>query len=214
MTALTYCAILSYVKNERPENDLRLVESCIAMDLSAWSKLTKKYSDLISISIENRLKKYGIKFPSCEIEDIKQDVLTFVWKGKKLETVRNRGNIACWLAVVSGNIAIEYAQKMRKAAPSPTVSLQDKIGEKEIAEFVASYGTCPKDGALRKELARGINDAIGSLPAKERLIMELNLIHEKKYHEIAEILRLPTGTISSYIKRAKEKLKEKLRDFL
>ena len=207
------CVNLSCVGRERFEDDLSLVEACIKRDIGAWSVFVKKYSGLISISIKNRVKRYGIALSGEEIEDIRQDVLGLLWKEKKLEDVRNRANITYWLAVVSGNVAIGYLRKKHTDCPVRTISIFDKINEKEVAELLPSPGPGAADELSKNELSGRIEETIESLPQKEKLVIKLELFHGKKYHEIADILNLPPGTVSSYIKRAKEKLRQELKDF-
>lgn len=196
------------------EDDINLVEGCLRKDLASWAALVKKYSGLIYISIENRLKKYGFALPRQDIEDIRQNILASIWKGKKLKDVKNRKDISYWLAIVSGNSAVNYIRRKRFQHESKTVSLFDKIDEKELAEFVPSAGLNPKDEASNNELSKIMDETIESLPAKEKLIIKLNLLHGKKHDEIADILKLPGGTVSSCIKRAKGKIREALEDFV
>jgi len=196
----------------RLESDRALVDECIERDLTAWSKFITKYSPLISSAIEIRLRKYGFIVHRQDIEDIRQDTLSSIWKGRKLETVKNRDRISYWLAIVAGNSAIVYMRRKHFQEPK-TVSLFDKIKEKDIADLISSEQMSPKDEVANNELSKSIEDAFESLPAKERLIVKLYLIHDKKYDEIAGILNLPKGTVSSYIKRAKERLREKLKYF-
>ena len=62
------------------------------------------------------------------------------------------------------------------------------------------------------ELETKIEKAIEELPAKEKLMIQLHLFHDKKYREIADMLDIPTGTVSSYIKRSKAYLKKSLKN--
>ncbi|MFA6321345.1 MAG: sigma-70 family RNA polymerase sigma factor [Candidatus Omnitrophota bacterium] len=185
------------------KEDTMLVEACISKDAAAWSLLVKKYTALISASIANRLKKYGFN-PACQdTEDIFQEVLASIWIGGKLCNVRNRKSIAYWLAIVSGNAAIEH---MRKKIAGGTLN-PIQIADAENIESPAS------DTPRKRELSEKIDSSIDLLPEKERLVIKLNLLHGMEYREISEILKMPKGTVSSCIKRAKEKLREELKDF-
>lgn len=201
------------MKTEYYDNDLRLIEDCIAKDPAAWTALIKKYSRLISISIDNRLKKYGVTLHGQDIDDIRQDILASLWGDGKLESIRNRRDISYWLAVTCGNMAIEYVRKRRSIDLAKCLPLFDNIDEGDLAELASPSQTSADDDNAREELLKKAQGLIKSLPDKERVIIKLNLIHGKKYHEIADILNMPRGTVSSYIKRAKEKLKNGLRDF-
>lgn len=193
-------------------DDILLVEDCIKRDLLAWSAFISKYSGLIAISAENSLKRYGVRLRRQDTEDIRQDVLASIWKGRKLEEIRNRKDISYWVAMVSQNAAIGYSRKLSREPKRP-VSIFENTDREELLEFIPSGAGSPKDEALRNELSKQVDDAIESLPAKEKLIMKLNIIYGKKYGEISKMLGLPKGTVSSCIKRAKEKLKKKLQQF-
>jgi len=200
------------MKGDFSQDDSSLVEGCVKRDIQAWSALIKKYSDLILISVKNRLKIHGLFIPAQDMEDVRQGVLSSLWKGGKLNSVRNRRDISHWLAVVSGNAAIEYARENRLFGPRRNISILDKIGEQELADLLPSAQLAPAEELARNEVSKRIEDALESLPAKEKLMIKLNIFHDKKYNEIAEMLNVPKGTVSSYIKRAKEKLRKKLKD--
>lgn len=206
--------ILFYMKRCVKASDIELVESCLKKDMAAWADFVKRYSPLIRISIDNRLKKYGFNLPCEEIEDIRQGVLSSIWKDNKLEHVKNRDDISYWLSIVSGNMAVEHMRIKHRREPVKQVSLSEKIEDGELSDLIPSGTKGPQDEAAKNELSSKIEEAFEMLPAKERLIAKLAIIHEKKYDEIAEILHLPQGTVSSYLKRAKEKMQKELKDFL
>jgi RNA polymerase sigma-70 factor (ECF subfamily) len=111
-------------------------------------------------------------------------------------------------------MAIEHMRKMRASDPPLAISIYDKItDEKELADLLPSAALTASDELIKDEISKKLNDAIEALPVKERLITKLNMLYDKPYHEIADILNLPKGTVSSYIKRAREKLKKSLRDW-
>ena len=194
------------------DSDRHLIESCIKKNLVAWSCFVKKYSGLVYVSIENRLKKYGLDASSQDIEDIRQDIFSDIWKGDKLSHITNRDDISYWIAILSGNAAVEHFRSSQARWLQNTVPLSHKINEKELNEILPSDIPGPNDELVSSETQERIELAIESLPAREKIMIKLYLIHDKKYHEIAEFLSVPKGTVSSYIKRAKEKLKEALKD--
>ena len=194
-------------------DDANLIDGCIKRDLAVWAGFVKKYSPLISISIETRLKRYDISVSRQDIDDIRQNILTSIWKDGKLEGVKNRADLRPWLAIVSGNAAAAYARSKFRNEPRKTISIFEKIGERELVEFIPSEAAGPGAETRKAELSQKIDEAIESLPPKEKLIIKLNILYDKKYDEISEIVNFPKGTVSSYIKRAKDKLREALKDF-
>ncbi len=194
------------------KNDRYLIEACLKKDLAAWSGLVKKYSGLVYVSIENRLKKYGLDASSHDIEDIRQNIFSDIWKNGKLSHITNRDDISYWIAILSGNAAVEHFRSREARQLQNTVPLSHKIDEKELNEIFPSNIPGPNDELARAETEERICEAIESLTGREKIMIKLHLIHDKKYHEIAEFLGVPKGTVSSYIKRAKEKLKKTLKD--
>jgi RNA polymerase sigma-70 factor, ECF subfamily len=183
------------------------------MEPSAFQTIILQYSELIAVSIENRVKKYGLSLSCEEIEDIRQDVVTSIWKDRKMEEVNNIESLPYWLSIVSGNAAMEYMRKRRRWQQPDEESLSDTKEGNELIDSIASDRFDPQDYLSRNELSEKIDRSIELLPPKEKLIIKLNLLHDKKFDEISEILRIPKGTVSSYVKRAKEKLRRALKDY-
>ena len=195
----TYRCYYRLVEYTYPDNDSGLVERCVLKDTSAWSSLIEKYSGLIKNAIYNRARKYGVSLPHHDIEDIMQDILTGMWKSDKLSTIKNRKDISCWLAIVSGNAAAQH--------------LSDRDLTEALSEEETDYVDTPPEAPLSEETVSEIDEAIEKLPPRERLIIQLHIVHDKKYREIADMLDIPEGTVSSYIKRAKARLKKSLKKF-
>ncbi|MBK9316055.1 MAG: sigma-70 family RNA polymerase sigma factor [Acidobacteria bacterium] len=70
------------------------------------------------------------------------------------------------------------------------------------------------DAMIGDERRQAVSKAIASLPDKYRAPLVLCDIEEKSYEEISEVLGLPVGTVKSRINRARNLLKEKLRDLI
>jgi RNA polymerase sigma factor, sigma-70 family len=194
------------------KTDPYLIEACLKKDLVAWSDLIKKYSGLVYVSIENRLKKYGLDASSHDIEDIRQNIFSDIWKDGKLSHITNRADISYWIAILSGNAAVQHYRSKDVRLLQNAAPLYHEIDGSELNEAFRSETPGPNDELARAETEDRIDRAIESLPAREKIMIKLHLMHDKKFHEIAEFLGIPKGTVSSHIKRAKEKLKEALRE--
>ena len=59
-----------------------------------------------------------------------------------------------------------------------------------------------------------MKQAISTLPEKYRAPLVLRDVEEKSYDEIAEILRTSEGTVKSRINRARNFLRDKMRNYL
>ena len=200
-----------------PQNDSSLVERCIRKDPLAWAELVKRYSRLISLSIENIFKKYSFPHSKSDVDDVLQNILILIWKGNKLRTIKNRRDISYWLAIVSGNMALNYMRLKASRERYDTVSMHQKLGEgllNEAVEAIASDGPTPLDEAVRKEIAKSLKESFGKLSHTEQIIAKLNLFHKKTYAETARITHRPIGTVANTVKRIKNELKRGLKKYL
>lgn len=177
-----------------------------------FDQFVKSYSKLIYTAVEKRLRGSGFYLPREEVMDIQQEVLASLWESRKLDNIRNAASIPYWLAIVSGNAAMQHMRSRRRIEPQKRVSMQDKIGPDTLAELIPSSWLTPSEELDRCELSDRLDKAIESLSANEKVAIKLNLLYDKKYEEISDILRIPTGTVSIRIKRAKEKLRAHLEE--
>lgn len=197
-----------------PEDDRGLVRTCIRKDLKAWSLLIARYSRLVGLAASERLKKYGFILPKEDIEDIRQEVFASIWSEDKLKSVSGLADISHWLAVVSGNMAIDRIRRSRQREHLRTIPIYKKFKDKFLSDILPSRVLRIENDTAETELGRRIDGAIEGLSGREKLIIKLHLIHGKTHAEIVEILGLPRGTVCSCIKRAKDKLKTVLKDLL
>ena len=77
----------------------------------------------------------------------------------------------------------------------------------------ASMDSIPEPTAPGAETDSPVRDAILELPEKYRLPVILHYMNGYTTEEIARILRVPTGTVRSRLKRARERLKETLASY-
>lgn len=194
------------------EDEGLLIEKCLRKDMKAWASFITIYSPLISAAITNRLKLYGFTASEHDVNDIRQQLLMTLWQEDKLAEVKNRGSISYWLAIVAGNAAIAHVRRKKNMATGRFVPLSETIGGKELGDLLPSSAPDPRDESACNELTKKIAQAVETFPAREKIILKLHIFHNKRYREIACMLSLPEGTVSSYVKRAKEKLRQKLRD--
>ncbi len=189
-----------------------LIKACIRRDAAAWSVFTKRYSGTIMTAARNRLRRYSLDGAREDVEDIAQGVLKSIWQSGKLEQVKDRSDISHWLAVVSANAAVTFARRKRLQDGHDAVSMYDIDDGVMIGENVPAPTAESDGGTAGRDISEAINRVIEALPRKERMAVKLNIVYGKKYREVAEIMRLPSGTVSSYIKRAKERLRKALND--
>jgi RNA polymerase sigma-70 factor (ECF subfamily) len=78
--------------------------------------------------------------------------------------------------------------------------------------MVVSGDESPLEELESRELGTAIERAIANLRPEYRACIMLRHVEDKSYEEIAEIVKLPLGTVKTYIHRARHELRVALGD--
>ncbi len=108
-----------------------------------------------------------------------------------------------WLYAVIRNLAIDH---LRRRARRPEAGLDQSL--------LASPQAGPEARAAQNEVAGRLWEAIAKLPPEQREILLLRDWHGLDYGQIAELLGLSLGTVSSRLHHAREKVREQMRSYL
>lgn len=136
---------------------------------------------------------------------------TFLKAYRFIDSYQKGTNSKAWLFKILKN---EFINNYRKKIKRPTnVDFEDVINyhESDDASYVGSLD-------LRQEIFQNmmgdeITIALNSLPSDFRTIILLCDIEGFTYEELAKILDIPIGTVRSRLFRARNMLKEKLREY-
>lgn len=134
---------------------------------------------------------------------------TFMKAFSSLASYRSEFRFSTWLYKIAANTSIDFLRKKRIQALSLDRPFETEDGSVEIE--VADYSYHPERELERKEQSLSISEAIDSLPKKYRDVIVYRHQDDKSYEEIADLLRIPVGTVKARIFRARELLKKKLR---
>jgi len=126
-------------------------------------------------------------------EDLFQEV--FLKIHKALPSFRGDSKIDTWIYRITANTAINHLNKQKRYNLLKTIL--NGLRFVEADELVESA-----EKSLKKPL--------GKLNPQQRMILILAEVEEKKLGEIADILKLPLGTVKSSLHRAKEIIRKEL----
>lgn len=135
---------------------------------------------------------------------------TFMKAFSSLSSYRSEYRFSTWLYKIAANSSIDFLRKRRIQALSLDRPTETKDGQVEFE--VADYSYHPERDLERKEQSFSIEEAIESLPKKYREVIIYRHKDDKSYEEIADLLRIPVGTVKARIFRARELLKKKLKN--
>lgn len=138
----------------------------------------------------------------AQTDDIFQEVLFTVYQ--KIDTFQGRSSLKNWLYRITANKCKDYLR-------SPFHRIF--IWKEEISGEVSN--STPENTYLLDEQKRTVIEAILKLPIKYREVLILQYYKEFTIQEISDLLKVNPSTIKTRIMRAKEKLKDLLKeDFL
>ncbi len=156
---------------------------------------------------------YNFAFHLTLDEDDANDLVqeTFLKAYRFIESYQQGTNAKAWLFKILKN---GFINEYRKKTKQPS-----KVDYDEVASF---HDTDDEGHVeyldLRHELFQGmlgdeVTRALNQLPVDFKTIILLCDIEEFSYEEIAKIIDIPIGTVRSRLHRARNILKEKLREY-
>ncbi len=118
-----------------------------------------------------------------------------------------------WLYSIATHQAVDA---LRKAGRHPTLSLDQRLsaGESDagaLIDVLTGDGDGPIAELEERERAEWVRESIARLPENLRQTLILAYHQDLKYREIAEILKIPVGTVKSRLHAALSKLAEMAR---
>ncbi len=197
------------VENISVENmdDHQLLAATLRGDEAAFHELTRRYRNQITNYVYRMLDDYD------RAVDLAQETFVRVWINA--ERYQATYSFSTYIYKIAHNLAISELRqrKRRRTIPLP-VFFSDKDSEEMEVEIEDRKQVMADDAMIGDERRRAVSRAIASLPEKYRAALVLCDIEERSYEEISDVLGLPVGTVKSRINRARNLLKEKLRDYL
>lgn len=185
--------------------DRVLVECVLNGDKRAFELLVFKYQRKLM-----RLVLYFVK-DHAEAEDIVQE--TFIKAYRALSNFRGDSAFYTWLYRIGVNTAKNHLMSQSRRVPTTTDTNSQDAEMLDDANGLRESNT-PESVLESKQLARTVNDAMGSLPEELRIAISLREIEGLSYDEIAVLMRCPIGTVRSRIFRARETIANKIRPLL
>jgi RNA polymerase sigma-70 factor, ECF subfamily len=140
----------------------------------------------------------------AEAEDLVQE--TYLRAVQAFDRLRPDSNLKSWLFTILRNLRLNQVRD--GLSKSRTVEMDEPDGG--TREFEDKSSKDPLFLYLAKVKQADVRSAIEELPAVYREVIVLREFEELSYHEIAQVLDCPSGTVMSRLKRARERLKELL----
>jgi RNA polymerase sigma-70 factor, ECF subfamily len=146
-------------------------------------------------------------------EDVFQN--TFLQIHLKRGLYENGRPFRPWLYAIATHQAVDA---LRKAGRHPTISLDQKVTPTQreseagsLLDLLVTEGVGPLAELQEQERQQWVRDSVERLPDVLRQTLILAYHQDLKYREIADILKIPVGTVKSRLHAALAKLQEMAR---
>lgn len=181
--------------------DQAIVEQVIGGDVDSFAVLVDRYQDRIYGTVLNYVSN-----PDDAV-DITQE--SFVKAYSNLRSFNASSAFYTWIYRIAVNTAIDFLRRQRSRVAD---SLDDhKFVEVGFEPASKDPSADPEKVLARTEQRRALRKAIGSLSDKLRSVVVLHDVEGLSQEEVADILRVPVGTVKSRVSRARAELRYMLR---
>lgn len=154
----------------------------ITKDVQFFGKLYERYYANMVLFAE------GLIYDEDEAKDLVQDVFTDLWNNPKIVHVYN--SMKTYLYSCVKNKAFNRIKKL---------NIIDKHQDQLTEAYLFS---CETQTHTNEKLKKQIHDALNNMPPKMREVIDMSVLQEMKYAEIAEELGISINSVKTHIKRA------------
>ena len=135
-----------------------------------------------------------------------QEVFLAAWQG--LHGFREEARFATWLYRIAYNYCLKATEKRKRDESARAELVATSAREQRPANVMSAQLAQDAERDMR-ELVRV---EIANLPTKYRAALVLRHLQDLSYEEMAEVMRVPIGTVKTHLFRARALLKERLQD--
>ena len=191
----------SKAREDLREKTRNLVRSFRAGQKDAFDHLVELYQNKIYTLALNYVKQ------TEEARDLTQDIFVTVFRA--LPTLKDDSKFSPWLYQIAVNHCRNRYKKLQRRGFFSSYSLDDPESPLQVES-----ADKPDDLVERKDIMKVILDTMDTMTETEKEILSLRDIQDLAYDEISNILDIPLGTVKSKLNRARNSLKNKLKNIL
>jgi RNA polymerase sigma-70 factor, ECF subfamily len=181
-----------------------LVQSCQNGDSHAFELLVNRYEKQM-FNIAFRMT--GSYEDTCEIVQE-----AFLSAYRSIRKYRGEAKFSTWMYGITINQTKSRLKEMRNRTLHEELTIDDPPGEESRSpgKQIASGEIGVAEQVEQKEINEKVQECINALDDEHREVLVLRDIQGFSYEEMAEMLKLPDGTVKSRLFRARLLLKDSL----
>jgi RNA polymerase sigma factor (sigma-70 family) len=134
-------------------------------------------------------------------EDVLQEAFLTIWRSAG----DYRGSLSpplAWMGLIVRSRALDFLRRRTAERADAVLELDDAI-----TETVAGDSADPLDTTQASEQAWALHECLRKLEARQREVVSLAYLRDLSHGELARQLKLPLGTVKTWIRRGLEQLR-------
>ena len=178
-----------------------LATACLQGDTRAWELLVRS----------QQRRVYGLCYrftgSAAQAEDLTQDVFLKVYRNLQSFDA-SKASFGVWLTALTRNLLVDHYRRSRLERASDSLD-ETLFGEEDgptRADRLQDSRPSQERHVAGVELRARVQEALAKVSAELREAVILRDLEDMDYREIAEILRIPQGTVKSRISRGRAEL--------
>lgn len=173
--------------------DAQLVQDAQAGDLEAFDTLYKTHQSRIYHTILSRAHP-------DDVDDLLQ--VTFLRAFECLALFRGESAFSTWLTRIALNVCnTQWRTRSVQQARHVCVDMTESVADVETPDMELQ----------RAEYQALVRDVIAHMPEKYRRAIWLHYVLDHSYEDITKILKVPIGTVKTWLNRGRQELKKRLK---
>lgn len=186
------------MSNDSMTDDRALVSRVLAGDREAFMRLIRQHERLVAHMIGRLVKSHEDR------EELCQDV--FLRVHARLGEFSFQSKLSTWIATIAYRQAINHLRKQKM--------FFSNIPDEEAFTTNFIEDSNPESVAEEKDFDSYILKLVEELPAHYKIVLTLYHLDGLSYPEIGQVTNMPEGTVKNYLFRARNLLKEKVKNTL
>ena len=154
-------------------------------------------------------------FDTEDCRDLTQETFVSVYKG--LRELRQDEQFESWLFAIAHNVWCRMIERLsaqkRSLRPLSLEEGSESEDESSIADRIADGSADPFTVTLEKEKLEKLSEALEHLPQQMRRCMQLCVVHQLSYVEIAALMDISVNTVKAHLHQARKVLRTKLSSY-
>ena len=181
--------------------DQNLIRASLSGDRRAFETLYHKYQSQIYGTLAQRISDRDT------VDDLMQD--TFFRAYRSLHTFKGQAAFSTWLTQIALNVYRSHLRSQQVRQNWVHQTEDPEIVHNVIRDLIPD--ALPDQIVEKRERIQLVHQSIQNLPERYRKAMWLRYVMDWSYEEITQALRVPLGTVKTWLCRARRQLKNEFR---